>query len=73
MPRCWASCDGEKIRIEKEKDDHEKDGNIDGKANGKIECYVNVFLKKPTETDLFEAQSGGSTEVLGKLRCDGED
>ena len=38
-------CDGEKIRIEKEKDYHEKDGSIDGK----VECYVHVFLKKPTE------------------------
>ena len=62
MPKYLPTCDGEKICIENEKDYNEKDSNIDGKAaNGKIECYVNVFLKRPTETDLFAAQSCGST------------
>ena len=43
------SSHGEKICIEKEKDYHEKDGNIDGKIECYVNVYVNVFLKKPTE------------------------
>lgn len=36
-----------------EKECHEKDRIMDGSATGKIECYVNVFLKKPAQKDLF--------------------
>lgn len=51
---CWSGCDGEKTRIEKEKECLEKDRKIDWSATEKIECYVNVLLEKPTEKDLLD-------------------
>jgi hypothetical protein len=52
--QCWASCDAQKIILEKEKECLEKDRKIDWSATEKIECYVNVLLEKPTKEDLKE-------------------
>ena len=46
-------CNTEGAGICSEKECHEKDCIVGGSATGKIEFYVNVFLKKPTQKDLF--------------------
>jgi hypothetical protein len=51
---CWLGCDGEKTRIETEKECLEKDRKIDWSATEKIECYVNVLLEKPTPEILLK-------------------
>jgi hypothetical protein len=64
--RCWAGCEAEYTRTNKAKECLEKDRKIDWSATEKIECYVDVLLKKPTKEQLLA--ECGTDDCYNKYR-----